>query len=82
MSEIQDIAKEQSNDSVDASLINKLNAVGHMRTFLRTQQGFDVTNHEGFVCVDHLTGGAAKLVDRLEFSRANFSHEIIKGWES
>lgn len=26
MSEIQDIAKEQSNDSVDASLINKLNA--------------------------------------------------------
>jgi len=50
-------------------------------TLLRTAKGFQVTRQEGFVAIDKLAGGAVKLVDRLEFSRANFSPEIIKGWQ-
>ena len=50
-------------------------------TLLRTTKGFQVTRQEGFVAIDKLKGGAVKLVDRLEFSRANFSPEVIKGWQ-
>lgn len=52
-----------------------------MNTFLRTRAGLKVTSPEGYVAVDHLTGGAVKLVDRLGFSQANFSPDVIKGWE-
>ena len=31
--------------------------------------------------VSGLTGGAVKIVDRMEFSRANFSADILKGWQ-
>jgi len=37
-----------------------------------------VTNPEGFVAVDRLTGNAVKLVDRLEFSHLNFT--AAKAW--
>jgi len=50
-------------------------------TLLRTAKGFQVTRQEGFVAISKLKGGAVKLVDRLEFSKANFSPEIIKGWQ-
>ena len=40
-------------------------------------KGYDVTGEEGFVAVDRM-GNALKLVDRLEFSRANFT--IAKDW--
>ena len=48
-------------------------------TFLRTDNGFKITNPEGFVVVDRLTGGALKLIDRLEFSFQNFN--AAKAWE-
>lgn len=48
-------------------------------TFLRTDDGFKVTNPEGFVAVDRLTGGALKLIDRLEFAHANFNAQ--KQWD-
>jgi hypothetical protein len=47
--------------------------------FLRTDDGFKVTNPEGFVAVDRLKGNAVKLVDRLEFSHANFTAQ--KAWD-
>ena len=47
-------------------------------TFLKTDDGFRVTNPEGFVAVDKLKGNAVKLVDRLEFSQANFT--AAKNW--
>jgi hypothetical protein len=47
-------------------------------TFLRTDDGFKVTNPEGFVAVDKLRGNAVKLVDRLEFAHANFN--AAKAW--
>jgi hypothetical protein len=68
---------------VDAKLIiiSKMNSAAAINTFLRTRQGLKVTSPEGYVAVDHLTGGAVKLVDRLGFSQANFSPDVIKGWE-
>ena len=62
-------------------IIAKMNQAGHISTFLRTANGFKTTGVEGFVAIDHLTGGAVKIVDRMEFSKANFSADIIKGWQ-
>jgi hypothetical protein len=61
-------------------VIKKLNMVQSLRTFLRTTDGFRTTSPEGYVAIDHI-GNAVKLVDRLEFSKANFSPDIIKGWQ-
>ena len=71
------------NILVDAKLlvIAKLDTVGGLRTLLKTKKGFEVTGQEGFVAIDHLGTGSLKLVDRLQFSKANFSTEYIKGWQ-
>ena len=71
------------NLMVDAkqTLITKMNQIGSMKTFVRTRNGFKVTGVEGFVAIDRMSGSAVKLVDRLEFSRLNFSPEILKGWD-
>jgi hypothetical protein len=61
-------------------VVDKLNEAGSLKTFLRTRNGFSVTNQEGYVAIDKI-GGAVKLVDRMEFSRANFSPDVIKGWQ-
>jgi hypothetical protein len=62
-------------------IIDKMNQAGHISTFLKTVDGFKTTGVEGFVAIDHLKGGAVKIVDRMEFSKANFSSDIIKGWQ-
>tara|TARA_R110000796_G_scaffold115102_1_gene226992 strand:- start:2339 stop:3580 length:1242 start_codon:yes stop_codon:yes gene_type:complete len=69
---------------VDSKLIiiNKLNKLSNIGTFVKTKSGFKVTNPEGFVAIDRMEGGAVKLVDRLEFSTNNFSKDIIKGWDN
>ena len=58
-------------------LVNKMNQIKSIGTFLKTNKGFQVTNPEGYVAVDRL-GNAVKFVDRLEFSTANFN--ITKQW--
>ena len=58
-------------------LVNKLSEIQSIGHFLRTPNGYKVTAPEGFVAVDR-AAGAVKLVDRLEFSRANFTAE--KDW--
>jgi hypothetical protein len=61
-------------------IINKLNSVkGLTDTFVKTQDGFRVTNPEGYVAIDRISGGAVKLVDRMEFSHNNFT--AIKAWD-
>jgi hypothetical protein len=62
-------------------IIDKMNNASVIGTFLRTANGFVVTKQEGFVAIDHTGTSAVKLVDRIEFSRANFSAEYIKGWQ-
>ena len=58
-------------------VIRKLELVKTLGTFLRTDNGYEVTAPEGFVAIK--SGNALKLVDRLEFSRANFT--AAKDWE-
>ena len=74
---------ELMNLLVDAKqlIIDKMNNASSIGTFLKTRKGFKVTNQEGFVAIDHLSNDAVKIVDRMEFSYANFSPEVIKGWE-
>jgi hypothetical protein len=62
-------------------IIDKLESIKNIGTFLRTKNGFALTGQEGFVAIDRLKGGAVKLVDRLQFSTANFNPDVIKGWE-
>jgi len=63
-------------------LLTHLNKIDSINTFVKTKDGFRVTGAEGYVAIDHLTNGALKIVDRMEFSYNNFSKDIIKGWES
>ena len=63
-------------------IINKLNELSNIDTFVKTKSGFKVTGVEGFVAIDQTEGGAVKLVDRMEFSTNNFSADIIKGWDN
>src|SRR6056300_632863 len=62
-------------------LINKLNQIGNLETFVKTSKGYKVTGQEGYVAIDTLGGDAVKLVDRMEFSYNNFSPDILKGWQ-
>ena len=71
---------DMQNQLVDAKnmVIRKLeSAKGVMDTFIRTENGYRVTPAEGFVAIDQM-GSAVKLVDRMEFSRANFN--AAKNW--
>ena len=81
MSDFQNLF-ELINNLVNAKnmIVNKMNEAGSLKTLVRTRSGFKVTGQEGFVAIDHI-GNAVKIVDRLEFSRANFSSDVIKGWE-
>ena len=58
-------------------IIRKLERAENIGTFIRTPNGYRVTAPEGFVAIDRI-GKATKLVDRLEFSRANF--QVDKNW--
>jgi hypothetical protein len=60
-------------------LVNKMSEIQSIGHFLKTSTGYKVTAPEGFVAVDKVAG-AVKLVDRLEFSRANFT--MPKGWSN
>ena len=71
------IASHVSLGNAKNFLIQKLSQIQSIGHFIRTPNGYRVTNSEGFVAVDR-KAGAVKLVDRLEFSRANFT--IAKDW--
>ena len=59
-------------------LVSKLDKVGQIGTFFQTDDGYQVTSPEGYVAVDRV-GKAVKLVDRLTFSRRNFT--AAKNWK-
>ena len=62
-------------------IINILNKLNGTQTFLKTRNGYKTTGQEGYVAIDKLGGDAVKIVDRMEFSYANFSPDILKGWD-
>ena len=71
---------DMQNLLVDAKdmIIRKLEkSKGVMDTFVRTKDGYRVTEPEGFVAIDKL-GKAVKLVDRLVFAHQNFT--AAKNW--
>lgn len=71
------IASYSNLQSAKGLIIKKLEKVKTLGTFLRTESGYKVTAPEGFVAIR--SGKALKLVDRLEFSRANFT--ATKDWD-
>ena len=60
-------------------VVKKLNSVKSIGTFIKTDNGFKVSNPEGYVAIDRVSGNAVKLVDRMEFSYNNFT--AIKAWD-
>jgi len=71
------IASHVSLANAKNFLVSKLSQIQSIGHFLKTSNGYKVTAPEGFVAVDR-SAGAVKLVDRLEFSRANFTMD--KDW--
>ena len=60
-------------------LVRKMNqATGLARTFVKTPSGLKVVAPEGYVAIDH-TGGAVKIVDKMEFTFNNFT--VAKSWD-
>ena len=59
-------------------IINALNRVKSIGTFVKTSTGYKVVNPEGYVAIDK-EGNAVKLVDRMEFSLNNFT--VAKDWD-
>jgi hypothetical protein len=62
---------------VKMMVMKKLDTISSFGHFVRTDNGFRVTGAEGFVIGD-VDGKTVKLVDRLEFSRINFT--AAKNW--
>jgi len=58
-------------------IVKKLEKLEGMKTFVRDADGYRVVGPEGFVAVDH-NGSAVKLVDRMTFSKNNFT--VQKDW--
>ena len=73
------IATYISLQTAKTMVIRKLERAENIGTFIRTANGYRVTAPEGFVAIDRI-GKALKLVDRLEFSRANFTANS-KDWK-
>jgi hypothetical protein len=61
-------------------VVDQLNKIEGIGTFLKTPKGFVVTAPEGYVAINAKSGKAIKLVDRLGFSYANFT--LAKDWVS
>ena len=61
-------------------VVDQLNKIEGIGTFLKTPKGFEVTAPEGYVAINAKSGKAVKLVDRLGFSYANFT--LAKDWVS
>ena len=59
-------------------IIDSLNRVKAIGTFVKTSTGYKVVNPEGYVAIDQ-EGKAVKLVDRMEFSLNNFT--VAKNWD-
>ena len=63
---------------VKGVLLSKINNIEGIKSFIRTGKGYKITSPEGFVAIDTIGKNAVKLVDRLEFSRINFT--ASKNW--
>jgi hypothetical protein len=75
---VEDIIKIHNQTVIlKNQILKKINSVQATKQFIKTDQGYKVTNPEGYVAIDS-DGQAVKLVDRLDFSRANLNAQ--KQW--
>ena len=72
------VASYKNLTTAKLMIIRKLEKVKGIGTFLKDGNGYKVTAPEGFVAIK--SGQATKLVDRLEFSVANFTTD--KNWDT
>ena len=72
------VASYKNLTTAKLMIIRKLEKVKGIGTFLKDGNGYKVTAPEGFVAIK--SGSAMKLVDRLEFSVANFTTD--KNWDT
>ena len=81
--ELQDVLNVQSEVvTLKEAFIQKLNKLSSFKTYLQYRDlGYLPANSEGYAVSD-IDGNVQKLVSRLEFSKANFSPDVIKGWDS
>jgi len=70
------IASYITLQTAKSMLLNKLNGIQSIGSFMRTGDGYKVTSPEGYVAINK--GSAVKLVDRLVLSQANFN--VAKDW--
>jgi hypothetical protein len=62
------------------AVLDKMGKIeSEVSSFVRQGSGYRVTAPEGFVAIDRMSNSAIKLVDRLEFSRTNFT--LQKDWK-
>ena len=61
-------------------ILKSLNSASSIQTYLKTKKGLVPTGHEGYVAINKHGIDAVKIIDRMEFSYANFSPDVIKGW--
>ena len=62
------------------NILSALNGNNTLNIFVKTKDGLQEANTEGYVFVGQ-DGSGVKVVDRSEFSHFNFSDEYIKGWQ-
>ena len=80
MQEVFDLQDELIN--IKEIFISKLNKLNNFKTYLQYKDlSYIPANSEGYAISD-INGNVQKLVSRLEFSKANFSQDINKGWDS
>ena len=72
------IASHVTLGNAKNTLIQKMNQIQQIGHYIKTGTGYRVSAPEGYVAV-YRVAGAVKIVDRLEFSRANFT--LPKGWK-
>jgi len=72
------VASYKNLTAAKLMIVRKLERVKTIGTFLKDGNGYKVTAPEGFVAIK--SGTATKLVDRLEFSVANFTTD--KNWDT
>lgn len=80
LDQIFDVQKEIID--IKEFFIHKLDNLSTIKTYLKYTNGnYIPANAEGYAISD-VDGNVQKMVSRLEFSKANFSQDIAKGWTS
>jgi hypothetical protein len=68
----------KSIEALKDIMLDKMKVINGLQHFIKTKDGYKVTNPEGFVAISG--NQVVKLVNRFVFSHSNFDPSVIKGW--